>query len=445
MSLDHFLSLRPDQFRDRFGWVVGLAVLLVTVAMLLVEWRFSRPARLVHMSATALIGAVLGGLLLVPALPRLATALELVARRQPPAPTGPLPVADLAVVLPPPREGSDRWPPPITAQLWLPAAGAAQRSAATPTPCAAALAGLHLAGDRPRYPIVLYAPALDGTRDQNASTAAELASHGYVVLAIDDIAQDPMPPGATAEDKATRILAFDFSSAEAFETTLRRSDDKVRLQAEKALAALDRLQACARTLADPRWRARLDFGRVGFFGWSFGGATAAEAGVLDSRIAAVVNLDGWLFGTASMGALQKPYLLIYGDFPVPGPRELNSPDPTTRYEALLTAHDIREAHRLTARPGSYGFSLRNSYHENFSDAIYSPRFLKSWLVLDPRRASRIVDDYLLAFFGEQLSGTPAPLLHQDPPPYGEMEPLNTSPHWRLGTATAPTQSAAGSK
>jgi hypothetical protein len=86
-------------------------------------------------------------------------------------------------------------------------------------------------------------------------------------MAIDDIGRDPSPP--LMADEILQPLAFEFSSAVAFITTLRTGDRKVRLQAKKALVALDRVTACAN--AD--WRARVRFDGVGFFGFSFGGAT----------------------------------------------------------------------------------------------------------------------------------------------------------------------------
>src|ERR1700724_198161 len=99
-----------------------------------------------------------------------------------------------------------------------------------------------LSDTRSQFPILLYAPWNGGVRDDNASTAAELASHGYVVMAIDDVDLDPLPP--TAPDD-WQPLTYDLSSAEALKTTLRIGDRKVRRQAETALTALDRLKACA--------------------------------------------------------------------------------------------------------------------------------------------------------------------------------------------------------
>jgi dienelactone hydrolase len=178
----------------------------------------------------------------------------------------------------------------------------------------------HKLDTRSQFPVLLYAPANGGAKDDNASTTAELASHGYVVMAIDDIDRDPRSPTATDD---WQPLTFDFSSAEAFKTTLRIGDRKVRRQAEKALTALDQLNACAN--AD--WRTRIQFDRIGFFGFSIGGSTAAEAGTFDPRVVAVANLDGWLFGRAAFGALDKPYLVILTENAVfPMPRQLQSPN-----------------------------------------------------------------------------------------------------------------------
>lgn len=213
--------------------------------------------------------------------------------------------------------------PTIFVQIWYPAAANVPArdllsESATPVVCSKVMDDCRLSDTRSQFPILLYAPWNGGAKDDNASTAAELASHGYVVMAIDDIDRDPRSPTATDN---WQPLTFDFSSAEAFKITLRIGDRKVRRQAEKALTALDQLKACAN--AD--WRARIQFDRIGFFGFSIGGSTAAEAGTFDPRVVAVANLDGWLFGRAAFGALDKPYLVILTENAVfPTPRQLQS-------------------------------------------------------------------------------------------------------------------------
>ncbi|MGB6174955.1 MAG: hypothetical protein WBF43_01135 [Methylocella sp.] len=255
-------------------------------------------------------------------------------------------------------------------------------------------------------------------------------------MAIDDIDRDPLPLGAPDD---WQPLTYDLSSAEALKTTLRIGDRKVRRQAEKALTALDRLKACAN--AD--WRARIQFGRIGFFGFSFGGATAAEAGTFDPRVAAVANLDGDLFGRAAFGALDKPYLIILsGDAVFPAPRQLQSP--TKRFEAVLDARDRREEVRLANRPDGFGFRVVEAYHENLSDLSFSRNFFKTWFVSNPYRVKSIRDAYLLAFFDTYVRNRPSSLLNQSPSPFGEVEVLKGNEYWLKDAAKSTIQSSAGS-
>jgi dienelactone hydrolase len=328
-------------------------------------------------------------------------------------------------------------------QIWYPAAANLPAAdllseSATPVACSKLMDDRRLSDTRSQFSILLYAPWNGGVKDDNASTAAELASHGYVVMAIDDIDQDPR--SATATDD-WQPFTYDFSSAEAFKTTLRIGDRKVRRQAEKALTALDRLKACAN--AD--WRARIQFDRIGFFGFSIGGATAAEAGTFDPRVVAAANLDGDLFGRAAFGALDKPYLVILTEAAVfPASRQLQSLNPNKRFEAVLDARSLREEVRLANRPGGFGFRVLKSFHQNLSDEIFKRRFSMMWLFSNPYRVKSIRDAYLLAFFDTYVRNRPSPLLTQSPSPFREVEVLKANEYWLKEAAKSTIQSSAGS-
>jgi hypothetical protein len=234
-------------------------------------------------------------------------------------------------------------------------------------------------------------------------------------------------------------LTFDFSSAEAFKTRI--GDRKVRRQAEKALTALDQLKACA----NAEWRAWIQFDRIGFFGFSIGGSTAAEAGTFDPRVVAVANLDGWRFGRAAFGALDKPYLVILTENAVfPTPRQLQSPNPNKRFEAVLTARDLHEETRLANRPGGFGYHVLECFHENLSDEVFKRRFSKSWLLTNPYRVKSIRDSYLLAFFDTYVRNRPSPLLTQSPSPFREVEVLKANEYWLKEAAKSTIQSSTGS-
>jgi dienelactone hydrolase len=416
------INLSLDQLRDRFGWMLGALIIAGAVIALMVAYRSGRPLRVFALSASA-IALVLGCLLFIPAAPRLIMAFHQFATSSPlPRPSGPLPVETISIALPAATGGGA----PIIAQVWYPVAsddaafGSSGPGRGPAADCAEALGNAPLSKAQLGYPILLSAQGGRGLSHGNASTSVELASHGYVVLAVDDADYETGAPNEKDGNDSPRVWAFDFSSAEAFEATLHNADRKVRRLAEKALAALVRLQACAKA----EWQSSLRFDQVGFFGFSIGGATAAEAGVLDARVAAVANLDGWLFGSAALGALNKPYLILSSDAPLPGRRELQSLDPNIRYQAALTERDWREEVRLMNRPDGYGYWIYGAAHGNFSDAIFDRSSYKYWLVADPFHIKSIADAYLLAFFDTHLRNAMHPLLRQTPSPYNEVAVLH---------------------
>jgi dienelactone hydrolase len=426
-----------DHWRDRYGWIIGALIILTAIVIIIVQYRSMRPTRACIRVALA-AGFGIGGLLFVPSVPRILTALRhFVIPRAPTATSGPFEVTAVNAAL----LASAANDPTIVVQIWYPVAANLPATdllsgSATPVACSKVMDDRRLSDTRSQFPILLYAPWNGGAKDDNASTAAELASHGYVVMGIDDIDRDPRSPTATDD---WQPLTFDFSSAEAFKTTLRIGDRKVRRQAEKALTALDRLKACAN--AD--WRARIQFDRIGFFGFSIGGSTAAEAGTFDPRVVAVANLDGWLFGRAAVGALDKPYLVILTEKAVfPAPRQLQSPN--KRFEAVLTTCDLREEVRLANRPGGFGFRILESFHENLSDEIFKRRFSKSWLLTNPYRVKAIRDAYLLAFFDTYVRNMPSPLLTQSPSAFREVEVLKANEYWLKEAAKSTIQSCAES-
>lgn len=273
---------------------------------------------------------------------------------------------------------------PITVDIWHLAIDAHAPDGASRTPA-----------------LLLYTPGSGKARTDNAATAAALARLGYVVIALDDI--ERMPGSAAA---GVTPLLFDFTSEAAYHTTLVHADEKVHRQALRLVEVLDRLMALQRTPDRPAWLDDLPLDRVGAFGWSLGGSTSAEASVLDPRIAAVANLDGWLFGQAAIGAVRAPYLLLLSDFPFPSDADLDDPVAARRYEARLTRRDLTEEQRLVQRPGSLGMRLAGAVHENLSDLALGIGFWRSWTRVDPVRTKALIDACLAAFFDHHLRGTP---------------------------------------
>ncbi|WP_243081615.1 hypothetical protein [Streptomyces sp. 891-h] len=144
-----------------------------------------------------------------------------------------------------------------------------------------------------RFPVVLFSPGLGGVRTQNSAWAQELASHGYVVAALDhpyDSAAVVLADGRTIRTKVTATGDADRDEKRAAEWTAIRAAD--------LSFVLTQLNRVARgELAGPVG-GRMDTGRVAVAGHSLGGGSALQAARQDTRFDAVIDLDGFPHGPA---------------------------------------------------------------------------------------------------------------------------------------------------
>ena len=151
--------------------------------------------------------------------------------------------------------------------------------------------------DGAQFPVVLFSPGLGGVRGQNTLWAMELASHGYVVVALDhpyDSAAVVLADGtvvhtrvaATGDDARDRQLGVGW-------TTVRAED----------------LSFALTSLGKTRFARVLDLDRVAVTGHSLGGGAALMAARLDHRFDAVVDLDGFPYDP-SPGQFPQPVLVV---------------------------------------------------------------------------------------------------------------------------------------
>ncbi len=144
------------------------------------------------------------------------------------------------------------------------------------------------------YPVVILRGGGSGSSALSFSTLAEdLASHGYVVAGFE------MPAPTNPE------------------TCVGRADEEACAAAAMAPLvggigrAIDRLHVLARD--NQRFKGRLDLGRIGVFGHSFGGAQAAQFCSEDSRCQAGVNIDGRPFGSVVQTGIRMPFMFLLSD------------------------------------------------------------------------------------------------------------------------------------
>ncbi|MEV4642639.1 hydrolase [Actinoplanes sp. NPDC049548] len=259
-------------------------------------------------------------------------------------------------------------------------------------------------------PVVLYSPGLGGTRDSNTVLVEELVSRGYVVATIDhthDSSPVEFPDGRVEVGALTPDVA-------AQAVAVRVADTRFVLDTLSALNAGSNPDAEHRPLPN-RLRGALDLSKVGMFGHSLGGATAAEAMFEDRRIKAGVNLDGTLFGPVVAAGLDRPFMLVGAQ------QHDRGTDPTwAQFWANLRGW------RLNLR-------LVNSAHNSFTDiqvllpqiagVLNFPPDVVQQLIgtIDPQRSIINQRAYVTAFFDLHLRHQDRHLLDHPSPRFPEMQ------------------------
>jgi len=244
------------------------------------------------------------------------------------------------------------------------------------------------------FPVVLFSHCHNCTRLSNASTAARLASHGFVVLAVDH--QDNTLWDHLAGNDAPLDAVF------------------LEVRAGDVRFVLDQLAAGATPVS-----ASADLARVGMFGHSFGAVTTGRVAQLDDRIDAAAALcapmENPLIQGVSLAELDLPLLFVVAV-------EDNS---ITELGNLMIRNNFRDA------PGAaWKLEVADAGHWSVSDLvglvdIFAPGCGDGvrqtdgapFTYLDPIAGRALTAAYVTAFFRAQLlddAGARAYLEHAAP-------------------------------
>lgn len=309
-----------------------------------------------------------------------------------PKPTGPHPAGSVVMRWVDPARGEDATPEPtdrrnVIVQAWYPAAPGAQGPhppyidglGRLPREISGvprfvfrrfaeadvhAVQGAPVAEGRP-WPVVLFSPGYGAARAFYAGLAAELASRGYVVLAVDhpfEVAVTQLADGRIAAPvQVPRRTDAD---------RMGYMDRQVLVRAADLRFVLDQL---ARPNQLPSVLAgRLDLGRVAAAGHSFGGATAALLASEDPRIEAAADIDGMLYGDVRGETFRGPFLLIESDA-------------TGRITPYMEA---TQAVMSRVSASGWRYAIGGANHFSFTDADYLFSPPGRWLVDRATRGER---------------------------------------------------------
>lgn len=243
-----------------------------------------------------------------------------------------------------------------------------------------------------------------------ATAATALAQGRGHALADAPIAPGPWPvlvfaPGWRLTAYDYRALLEDLASRGFVVLAIERSPDQARPPFDETAAQIEAVVATVRALAaDSRsdFARALDARHIGVLGHSVGGAAAALAAVADSGIGAVANLDGDFGGASEMARPGQPMFYLTSV----DPREpVRTRERRQRIWARVSADsDAAEA-----------VQMRVLRHFNFLDAALVQDAIPADLragrfgEIDPTRGLAMSGALTAAFFDEHLRARPGAL------------------------------------
>jgi dienelactone hydrolase len=205
---------------------------------------------------------------------------------------------------------------------------------------------------RRSWPVLFFSPGLSLPREAYTALCADIASRGYVVVAL-----------SVPYESSVSVLADGEVVGQTIHPDVmgppphRALERLISTRVADIRFALDRLDQLARLEPRSPLAGHLDLQHVGIVGHSIGGATAVQAMASDPRFKVGVNLDGKLFGTEPDAELNRPFLWIGSD-------------------VTQTREYMRGRDRFLSRQGGRAalLTIRKSEHLSFTD---DPSYLTS--------------------------------------------------------------------
>lgn len=245
-----------------------------------------------------------------------------------------------------------------------------------------------------QFPLLVFSHGYGSWFAQNTTLMEELASRGFVVAAVANTNQTAF--AATGPDAVVRfdsvysltpkeeepenvpdslvkyMTAQEYNNNPDFFDGMQKGAGYTNLCANSwglnISAVIDEMIESSADLEV--FAGKLDTTRIGVFGMSFGGAASREAAIMDSRIKAAANLDGWPYGIHTADSMRVPFLTLEGE------HNFAFDNDSTKSEGKTLSMYTTVAKRTTAP--YYTIRYPDAYHIDFSDlGILLPGF--KWL------------------------------------------------------------------
>lgn len=285
-----------------------------------------------------------------------------------------------------------------------------------------------------RRPVLLYSPGDEIDREFCTAQAEDLASHGYVVVTIDHTyeAREVVFPGSRV------VLQVNPQPESTIVLSTRIADARFVLSSLDTLATGGNPDADQQALP-PGLGEILDLSRVGMFGHSIGGDTAAQVMAADDRVTGGIDLDGTivptvpstpategeLAGEVARGIGGRPFMIMTGAGRGPFAKSGQITDPSmVGFWANLTGWRLfltmpRAQHLSYCDYEDFLSQLRAA---GVISATQAAEVVTPYIgTIDPRQAVAAERSYIRAFFDLHLRSLNDQLLNRPSVRYPEVK------------------------
>ncbi|WP_433946649.1 alpha/beta hydrolase family protein [Paenibacillus sp. SN-8-1] len=273
------------------------------------------------------------------------------------------------------------------------------------------------------YPLIILSHGEGTGRILHISQAENLASHGYIVAAID-------------HTYSTTATAFPDGRVTGYERNSGAGDEELLTNAKKTGKVwnadidfvIDQFERMNAGDESSFLKGALDMNNIGIMGHSFGGATAFHEVQFNPKVKAGVNMDGTLYDLSLPEGKIKPFMFLRAE-------DFNTW--TTKYKQG-SIHDAKLNKMISSelkvmnqvvKSGGEVMYIQGTSHYNFTDLqLYSKLIRLTGMTgsIDGYRGAKIVNEYVLNFFNKQLKGTGGELLYDSNTAYPEVKLMKSS-------------------
>lgn len=253
------------------------------------------------------------------------------------------------------------------------------------------------------FPLLLFVHGMGLYKNQNTFQLEELASQGYVVVALNitgDAATTVFPNGKRVD--STEI-----------EYSNNSLDKHIKIWEQDASFVIDEVMKGDFDKNFKPIAKIINNDKIGMLGHSIGGATSTQMLVKDDRVKAAINMDGGLYGDPiPKNGPGKPFFLMNGEATIDFMKDANDQESKDLHELYLR-------NKVIGKPCVYTTIIPKANHSSFTDiASFSPIMNESGA--DVKAIYQLINEMVLGFFDKNLKGVNVKKLEEIQKTYPEI-------------------------